>query len=103
MHRHGLCLVLFDGRSALETGTNFTILFSTSGDAAYTLMQVALNDLLMIAFYVPICLLLLGVSSIPVPFGTIILAVCFGLLDGALLFKFRYPSSSYCPSLWHLW
>lgn len=45
------------------------------GDGAYTLVQVAFNDLLMLAFYVPTAALLIGVSDIPLPWETIILAV----------------------------
>jgi ACR3 family arsenite transporter len=45
------------------------------GDGAYTLMQVAVNDLLMLALYTPTVMLLLGVSSIPLPYATIVIAV----------------------------
>lgn len=45
------------------------------GNGAYTLMQVALNDLIMLALYIPTAMLLLGVSSIPLPYDTIALAV----------------------------
>ena len=57
------------------TAMVFVWSFLTGGDGGYTLTQVALNDLLMLGLYVPICMLLLGVSSIPLPYGTIILAV----------------------------
>eukprot|EP00445_Apocalathium_hangoei_P070955 CAMPEP_0204126800 /NCGR_PEP_ID=MMETSP0361-20130328/11218_1 /ASSEMBLY_ACC=CAM_ASM_000343 /TAXON_ID=268821 /ORGANISM="Scrippsiella Hangoei, Strain SHTV-5" /LENGTH=457 /DNA_ID=CAMNT_0051078743 /DNA_START=77 /DNA_END=1448 /DNA_ORIENTATION=+ len=45
------------------------------GDPAYTLVQVVLNDLLMLVFYVPTAALLIGVSGIALPWGTIILSV----------------------------
>ena len=45
------------------------------GDAAYTLVQVAFNDLLMLGLYVPTCVLLIGVSTITLPWVTIIYAV----------------------------
>lgn len=47
----------------------------TGGDPAYTLMQVAFNDLLMLAFYVPTAVMLIGVSNIELPWLTIIYAV----------------------------
>jgi len=45
------------------------------GDGAYTLVQVVLNDLLMLVFYVPTAALLIGVSGIALPWVTIILSV----------------------------
>ena len=47
----------------------------TGGDPAYTLVQVAFNDLLMLGLYVPTCVLLIGVSNIPLPWLTITYAV----------------------------
>ena len=45
------------------------------GDAAYTLVQVATNDLLMLALYVPTACLLIGASNIALPWVTIIVSV----------------------------
>lgn len=45
------------------------------GDANFTLTQVALNDLVMVFAFAPIVALLLGVSSIPVPWDTLLLSV----------------------------
>lgn len=45
------------------------------GDANFTISQVALNDLIMIVAFAPIVALLLGVSSIPVPWATLFLSV----------------------------
>ena len=45
------------------------------GDANFTLTQVALNDLVMVLAFAPIVALLLGVSSIPVPWDTLLLSV----------------------------
>lgn len=45
------------------------------GDAAYTLVQVAFNDILMLGIYIPTAALLIGVSDIPLPWITIIYAV----------------------------
>ena len=47
----------------------------TRGDANYTLVQVSVNDLIMIFAYAPIVALLLGVTNIPVPWGTLVLSV----------------------------
>lgn len=46
------------------------------GNATYTLVQVALNDLVMILAYAPIVAFLLGVSHIAVPWTTLLLSVC---------------------------
>ncbi|MDT3670940.1 MAG: ACR3 family arsenite efflux transporter [Aromatoleum sp.] len=45
------------------------------GDAHFTISQVALNDLVMVFAFAPIVALLLGVSSIPVPWDTLFLSV----------------------------
>ena len=47
----------------------------TKGDPAYTLVQVAMNDLIMIVAFVPIVALLLGVTDISVPWDTLLLSV----------------------------
>ena len=47
----------------------------TNGDAAYTLVQVAVNDLILLVAFVPIVGLLLGVSNITVPYATLFLSV----------------------------
>ncbi len=47
----------------------------TRGDAAYTLVQVALNDLIMLFAFAPIVVFLLGVSNIQVPWDTVALSV----------------------------
>ena len=47
----------------------------TRGDPGYTLVQVAVNDLIMIVAYAPIVALLLGVTSISVPWETLLLSV----------------------------
>src|SRR5690554_5621394 len=46
-----------------------------NGYANFTLSQVAINDLIMVFAFAPIVALLLGVSSIPVPWDTLILSV----------------------------
>jgi arsenite transporter len=45
------------------------------GDPAYTLVQVAVNDLIMLVAFAPIVVFLLGVSDIAVPWDTVTLSV----------------------------
>jgi ACR3 family arsenite transporter len=47
----------------------------TGGNALFTLSQVALNDTIMIFAFAPIVALLLGISSITVPWNTLITSV----------------------------
>jgi ACR3 family arsenite transporter len=47
----------------------------SDGDANFTLSQVALNDLIMVFAFAPIVALLLGISSITVPWETLFLSV----------------------------
>ncbi|HZW13459.1 MAG TPA: ACR3 family arsenite efflux transporter [Noviherbaspirillum sp.] len=47
----------------------------TDGDPYFTLSQVALNDLIMVFAFAPLVALLLGVSSITVPWETLITSV----------------------------
>lgn len=45
------------------------------GDARFTLSQVALNDAIMVVAFAPIVGLLLGISSITVPWSTLLISV----------------------------
>ncbi len=47
----------------------------TRGEAAYTVVQVATNDLIILVAFTPIVAFLLGVSGITVPWNTLILSV----------------------------
>jgi len=47
----------------------------TRGNPAYTLVQVATNDLIILAAFVPIVGLLLGISGITIPWMTLFLSV----------------------------
>lgn len=47
----------------------------TKGNANYTLVQVAVNDLIMIFLFAPISGFLLGISNIQVPWDTLFLSV----------------------------
>ena len=57
------------------TAMVFVWSYLTRGDAAYTLVQVALNDLIMLFAFAPIVVFLLGVSNIVVPWETVALSV----------------------------
>ncbi|MEO6353264.1 MAG: ACR3 family arsenite efflux transporter [Oxalobacteraceae bacterium] len=47
----------------------------TKGDATYTLVQVALNNVIMIFVFAPLVAFLLGVTDITVPWETLLLSV----------------------------
>lgn len=47
----------------------------TNGNPAYTLVQVATNDIIILFAYVPIVTYLLGISNITIPYETLILSV----------------------------
>jgi ACR3 family arsenite transporter len=47
----------------------------TRGDPAYTVVQVATNDLIILVAFVPIVRFLLGVSNVTVPLDTLLLSV----------------------------
>lgn len=47
----------------------------TKGNPAYTIVQVATNDLIILIAFTPIVAFLLGVSGVEVPWGTLILSV----------------------------
>lgn len=57
------------------TAMVFVWSYLTKGDPAYTLVQVALNDLIILLAYVPIVGLLLGIGGITIPWDTLILSV----------------------------
>lgn len=67
----------------------------TKGNPAYTVVQVATNDLIILAAFVPIVKFLLGVSNVSVPWNTLILSVVLfvviplggGLLTRSLVMK----------------
>ncbi|MFU8891601.1 MAG: ACR3 family arsenite efflux transporter [Anaerosomatales bacterium] len=57
------------------TAMVFVWSYLADGDPAYTLVQVAVNDLIMLVAFVPIVSLLLGIGGIPVPWDTMALSV----------------------------
>jgi arsenite transporter len=57
------------------TAMVFVWSYLTRGDAAYTLVQVSVNDIIMLFAFAPIVVLLLGISDIAVPWDTVALSV----------------------------
>lgn len=57
------------------TAMVFVWSYLTKGDAAYTLVQVSLNDIIMLFAFAPIVVFLLGISDIRVPWDTVLLSV----------------------------
>lgn len=56
------------------TAMVFVWSYLTKGDSAYTLVQVAVNDLIILVAFAPIVAFLLGVSDVSVPYGTLLLS-----------------------------
>ncbi len=57
----------------------------TNGDPLFTLSQVALNDLIMVIAFAPIVALLLGMSSIIVPWDTLLTSVVLYIVIPVIL------------------
>lgn len=57
----------------------------TKGDAAYTLVQVASNDLIILVAYIPIVSFLLKVGNINIPWGTLLLSIILYIVVPLLL------------------
>ena len=57
------------------TAMVFVWSYLTKGDAAYTLVQVAVNDLIILVAFAPIVALLLGIGGVRVPMDTLLLSV----------------------------
>ncbi|SJZ89899.1 ACR3 family arsenite efflux transporter [Selenihalanaerobacter shriftii] len=57
------------------TAMVFVWSYLTDGDANYTLVQVAVNDLVLVFVYAPLVMLLLGVTDFSVPYDTVFLSV----------------------------
>ncbi len=80
----------------------------TKGNPAYTVVQVATNDLIILFLYVPLVKLLMGVSNIEVPWDTLILSVVLfvvipltaGILTRSMMTKRRgrdYFENTFLP------
>ena len=57
------------------TAMVFVWSYLSDGDAGYTVVQVAINDLIILFAFAPIVALLLGVSEVSVPMNTLFLSV----------------------------
>ena len=57
------------------TAMVFVWSYLTKGDAAYTLVQVAVNDLIILVAFAPIVAFLLGVGGVAIPWDTLLLSV----------------------------
>lgn len=57
------------------TAMVFVWSYLTKGNAAYTVVQVATNDLIILIAYTPIVAFLLGVGGVTIPWNTLILSV----------------------------
>ncbi len=57
------------------TAMVFVWSYLTKGDAAYTLVQVAVNDLIILVAFAPIVAFLLGVGGVEIPWDTLLLSM----------------------------
>jgi ACR3 family arsenite transporter len=57
------------------TAMVFVWSYLTKGDAAYTLVQVAINDLIILVAFAPIVAFLLGIGGVEIPWDTLLLSV----------------------------
>ncbi|NLT39982.1 MAG: ACR3 family arsenite efflux transporter [Clostridiales bacterium] len=57
------------------TAMVFVWSFLTKGNAAYTVVQVATNDLIILVAFTPIVAFLLGIGGVSIPWDTLILSV----------------------------
>ena len=62
------------------TAMVFVWSYLTKGDAAYTLVQVAVNDLIILVAFAPIVACLLGIGGVSVPMDTLLLSVVLFVL-----------------------
>jgi ACR3 family arsenite transporter len=77
------------------TAMVFVWSYLTDGDPGYTLMQVAINDLVLLVAFIPIVKFLLGVSNIEIPFEAlfssviifVVIPVAAGLISNRVLIK----------------
>jgi ACR3 family arsenite transporter len=77
------------------TAMVFVWSYLTKGDPEYTLVQVAINDLVLLVAFVPLVKFLLGVTSVVIPYDTLISSVVIfvviplvaGLVTNKILIK----------------
>lgn len=79
------------------TAMVFVWSYLTDGDPSYTLVQVAINDLVLLVAFIPIVKFLLGVSQIEIPFDVLLSSVIIfvviplaaGFMSNRLLIKMK--------------
>jgi ACR3 family arsenite transporter len=92
------------------TAMVFVWSYLTDGDPGYTLVQVAVNDLVLLVAFIPIVKFLLGVSNIEIPFDALLSSVVIfvviplgaGYLSNRLLIKVKgeaWFKSVFLPAL----
>jgi ACR3 family arsenite transporter len=57
------------------TAMVFVWSYLTDGDPNYTLVQVSVNDLIILVAFVPLVGLLLGITNVEIPYGTLVASV----------------------------
>lgn len=57
------------------TAMVFVWSYLSDGDPNYTLVQVSVNDLLILVLFIPIVGLLLGITGISIPYGTLVASI----------------------------
>jgi ACR3 family arsenite transporter len=86
------------------TAMVFVWSYLVHGDPAYTLVQVAVNDLLIFVFYIPTLMLLLEVTNIPMPWDTAFLAVAlFLVVPGLMAVATQRYAALYRDQAWLDW
>ncbi len=92
------------------TAMVFVWSYLTDGDPVYTLVQVAVNDLVLLIAFIPIVQFLLGVTNIEIPFNTLLYSVVIfvviplviGFITNRLLISLKgeqWFKSIFLPSL----
>ena len=92
------------------TAMVFVWSYLTDGDPGYTLVQVAINDLVLLVAFIPIVKFLLGVSNIEIPFDAlfssviifVVIPLVAGFLSNRILIKAkgeRWFTTVFLPKL----
>lgn len=79
------------------TAMVFVWSYLTDGDAGYTLVQVAINDLVLLVVFIPIVKFLLGVTNIEIPFSAlfssviifVVIPLVAGFISNRVLMKLK--------------
>lgn len=81
------------------------------GDASYTLVQVSVNDIIMVFAFAPIAAFLLGITSLAVPWETLLLSTLLyvvlpliaGVLTRELLMRKSHAAVTHCVGVFKPW